>query len=247
MRYFSQLPAVIVMASGLAAATYAEQMATFEYDVGYEAQRIERIRYRADEPLRAEHDYGRLASLTHAGVVGVTVNDILRLSASLGTMSMEVHTGEGQTFEYDGASVFGLSATYLVSKLPIPDLSAEIGVRYRAASSDDEDVTFVARDELTDDGDAELTWQETALFAVLSYRIPGGSLFRCGVESVSLDVEQDWTFDLGRSDITTTFEPESSWAFMTGFSHPILDHWLVFADVTGGHRVAFSGGLRYQF
>ncbi len=235
-----------IVALALVPCMYAQTF-DLQWTAGYEFERLERLPYDADRPLRAEFDYGRLAAVTHLGQVAVVIDDNITARVLVGSTSMEVHTGEGETFEYDDSLVTGLEAAYCIHDiLQIKNVDLELGFRYLRTASEDDKISYVSRDEVSDDGDAEIDWRETRFFANGLYRMDSTSM-KVGVEYVRSSIEQSWDFDLGRPSLTTTFEPEDNLGFVSGVVHEFSNHWSIFGELTMVHRAAFRMGAGLTF
>jgi hypothetical protein len=213
--------------------------------IGYQFERIERIEHSETGSIRPEYDWGRLAATCHLVSLGVAPNSNSYVGVIIGPAMYQVHNGEGETVEYDSICM-GFAGNYQVSLWAPYDLGFYVSSRLLVSSSDDGEITEVARDEVTEFGSSKLSWSEISLMAALTQGY-GALRLMAGIEYVRWDIEQEWTFSIDSARDTVSVEPDTSVGLVLGAGLQITDDLALNVGVKMGHQTSFQSGITFTF
>jgi hypothetical protein len=213
--------------------------------IGYQFERIERIEHSETGSIRPEYDWGRLAATRHLASVGVAPDPNSYVGVIVGPAMYQVHNGEGETVEYDSICM-GLAGSYQISFLDAHDLGCYVSSRLLVSSSDDGEITEVARNYVTEFGSSELSWSEISLMAALTQGY-GALRLMAGIEYVRWDIEQEWTFPISSARDTVSVEPDESVGIVLGGEFHITDGLALNVGVKMGHQTSFQSGITFTF
>ena len=209
-------------------------------------ERIERVEYSERAPIRAAYDWGRLAATRWLVGFGLEPDAFWYGGGVAGLGVNEVHSGEGETVDYD-AVFLGLEGAYRRSLTRMPGVGFRATARFLIALPDDGEITDVARDSVTDGARAELSWNELTLgvAALLDY---DAMRFETGLEYCSRDISQKWTFpDASRNTSRSTLTPDRDLGVRLGVALLISEGVEARLGMTVGHQTAFRGGVQVFF
>ncbi len=217
-----------------------------DYQAGYAFDRIQRIKYDEGSPFRPEYDFGRIFSTRHLAKTGATFNKVSQVNLILGTASVEVHSGEGETIQYDDSFIYGIEADYLFRELPWKNFSIRILGNYITSSFQDSSTSAVARDGKSVGSSSTLDWTEITISTALRYEFEKTRLL-AGIEYAYMDIEQDRSFDDGSPGTSSTLDPEKDFGIITGIEYDLSDEWHAGFSASMFHQISFQASLFYSF
>lgn len=209
-------------------------------------ERIERVEYSERAPIRAAYDWGRLAATRWLVGFGLEPDAVWYGGGVAGLGVNEVHSGEGETVDYD-AVLLGFEGAYRRSLTRMPGVGVRATARFLIALPDDGEITDVARDSVTDGARTELSWNELTLgvAALLDYDT---MRFETGLEYCNRDISQKWIFpDASRNASRSSLTPDRDLGARLGVAWLLGEGVEAHFGMTIGNQTAFRGGVQVVF